>query len=309
MVAQGLLFIGQRVVCLAWVDVSPALGLDPIIEATEVGEMMTVSKIKASVLALGLVFGVAGHASAALFDGGLPAGWTAVGNAGTLGADGVVSLAPSGGSQYGYVSSVDGVNGVALPGVGGSGTGTDGATLRSVVFSAAAGDDLKFFFNYVTSDGAGYADYAWARLLDSTQAEVALLFTARTAPSGSIVPGFSMPAPTATLTPSSVPIIGGAPAWSALGPDSGRCFSGGCGYTGWVQSNYQIAAAGNYILEFGVTNWSDTAYDSGLAFDGITIGGVVIGDPGNNVPEPAMLALLGLGFAGAAVAGRRRKAA
>lgn len=307
--AQGLLFIGQRVVCLAWVDVSPALGLDPIIEATEVGEMMTVSKIKASVLALGLVFGVAGHASAALFDGGLPAGWTAVGNAGTLGADGVVSLAPSGGSQYGYVSSVSGVNGVALPGVGGSGTGTDGSTLRSVVFSAAAGDDLKFFFNYVTSDGAGFADYAWARLLDSTQAEVALLFTARTAPSGSIVPGFSMPAPTATLTPSSVPIIGGAPAWSALGPDSGSCYSGGCGYTGWVQSNYQIAAAGNYILEFGVTNWQDTAYDSGLAFDGITIGGVVIGDPGNNVPEPAMLALLGLGFAGAAVAGRRRKAA
>lgn len=304
-----MLFIGQRVVCLAWVDVSPALGLDPIIEATEVGEMMTVSKIKASVLALGLVFGVAGHASAALFDGGLPAGWTAVGNAGTLGADGVVSLAPSGGSQYGYVSSVNGVNGVALPGVGGSGTGTDGSTLRSVVFSAAAGDDLKFFFNYVTSDGAGFADYAWARLLDSTQAEVALLFTARTAPSGSIVPGFSMPAPTATLTPSSVPIIGGAPAWSALGPDSGSCYSGGCGYTGWVQSNYQIAAAGNYILEFGVTNWQDTAYDSGLAFDGITIGGVVIGDPGNNVPEPAMLALLGLGFAGAAVAGRRRKAA
>ncbi len=309
MVAQGLLFIGQRVVCLAWVDVSPALGLDPIIEATEVGEMMTVSKIKASVLALGLVFGVAGHASAALFDGGLPAGWTAVGNAGTLGADGVVSLAPSGGSQYGYVSSASGVNGVALPGVGGSGTGTDGSTLRSVVFSAAAGDDLKFFFNYVTSDGAGYADYAWARLLDSTQAEVALLFTARTAPSGSIVPGFDMPAPTATLTPSSVPIIGVAPDWSALGSDSGRCFSGGCGYTGWVQSNYQIAAAGNYILEFGVTNWQDTAYDSGLAFDGITIGGVVIGDPGNNVPEPAMLALLGLGFAGAAVAGRRRKAA
>lgn len=307
--AQGMLFIGQRVVCLAWVDVSPALGLDPIIEATEVGEMMTVSKIKASVLALGLVFGVAGHASAALFDGGLPAGWTAVGNAGTLGADGVVSLAPSGGSQYGYVSSVNGVNGVALPGVGGSGTGTDGSTLRSVVFSAAAGDDLKFFFNYVTSDGAGFADYAWARLLDSTQAEVALLFTARTAPNGSIVPGFSMPAPTATLTPSSVPIIGGAPVWSALGPDSGRCYSGGCGYTGWVQSNYQIAAAGNYILEFGVTNWQDTAYDSGLAFDGITIGGVVIGDPGNNVPEPAMLALLGLGFAGAAVAGRRRKAA
>lgn len=269
---------------------------------------MAVSKIKASVWALGLVFGLAGQASAALFDGGLPAGWTAVGNAGTLGANGVVTLAPSGGSQYGYVSTANGISGVALPGVGGSGSGTDGSTLRSVVFSAAAGDDLKFFFNYVTSDGAGYADYAWARLLDSAQAQVALLFTARTAPSGSIVPGFSMPAPTATLTPSSVPIIGGAPAWAALGSDSGSCYSGGCGFTGWVQSNYQIAAAGNYILEFGVTNWLDTSYDSALAFDGITVGGVVIGDPGNDVPEPAMLALLGMGLAGAAVAGRRRKA-
>lgn len=270
---------------------------------------MAVSKIKASAWALGLVFGLAGQASAALFDGGLPAGWTAVGNAGTLGADGVVTLAPSGGSNYGYVSTTNGVNGVALPGVGGSGTGTNGSTLRSVVFTAAPGDDLEFFFNYVTSDGSGFADYAWARLLDSSEAEVALLFTARTAPSGSIVPGFSMPAPTAILAPASVSIIGGAPTWSALGSFSGSCYAGGCGYTGWVQSNYEIANAGSYILEFGVTNWNDTIYDSGLAFDGITIGGVVIGEPSNNVPEPATLALVGLGLAGAAVAGRRRKVA
>lgn len=269
---------------------------------------MAVSKIKASVWALGLAFGLAGQASAALFDSGLPSGWTAVGNAGTLGANGVVTVAPSGGSQYGYVSTSGGVTGVGLSGVGGSGSPTNGSTLRSVVFSAAAGDDLEFFFNYVTSDGAGFADYAWARLLDSTQAQVALLFTARTAPSGSIVPGFSMPAPTATLAPTSVPIIGGAPAWSALGNSSNTCYSGGCGYTGWVQSNYQIAAAGNYILEFGVTNWNDTSYQSGLAFDGITIGGVVIGEPGNNVPEPATLALLGVSLAGAALTARRRKA-
>lgn len=272
---------------------------------------MKMKMVKASLGALGLAFGLAGQASAALFDGGLPAGWTAVGNAGTMGANGVVSLAPSGGSQYGYVSTANGVNGVALPGVGGAGSATDGSTLRSAVFTAAAGDDLKFFFNYVTSDGSGYADYAWARLLDGAQNQVALLFTARTAPNGSIVPGFSMPAPTATLTPGAVPIIGGNSTWSALGNDSGACYNGataGCGYTGWVESTYQIAAAGNYILEFGVTNWQDTAYDSGLAFDGITIGGVVIGDPGT-VPEPGALALLGVGLAGAAAAGRRRKSA
>lgn len=270
------------------------------------------SKIKMSILALGLAFGLGGHASAALFDAGLPAGWTSVGTTGTLGADGVVTLAPSGGTKYGYVSTVSGVNGVALPGVGGSGSATTGSTLRSVTFAAAAGDDLEFFFNYVTSDGSGFADYAWARLLDASANEVALLFTARTAPSGSIVPGFSMPAPTATLTPASVPIIPGNSVWSALGGDSGGCYNGpaaGCGYTGWIQSNYEIAVAGNYILEFGVTNWSDNQFQSGLAFDGITIGGVVIGEPGNDVPEPAALALLGIGLAGAAVAGRRRKAA
>ena len=82
---------------------------------------MMMSKIKASVWTLGLALGMMGPASAALFDAGLPAGWTANGNAGTLGANGVVTLAPSGGSQYGYVSSNNGVNGVALPGVGGSG--------------------------------------------------------------------------------------------------------------------------------------------------------------------------------------------
>lgn len=266
------------------------------------------NKIKASVWTLGLALGMMGQASAALFEAGLPAGWTAVGNSGSLGANGVVTLAPSGGTQYGYVSSTNGVNGVALPGVGGSGSGTNGSTLRSAVFSAQAGDDLEFFFNYVTSDGAGYADYAWARLLDSASNQVALLFTARTAPSGSIVPGFSMPTPAATLSPASVTIIAGGPSWSPLGGSSGSCFAAGCGYTGWVQSNYEIAAAGNYVLEFGVTNWSDTAYDSGLAFDGITVGGVVIGQPAQ-VSEPAMLGLMGLGLVGAAVAGRRRKTA
>ena len=40
-----------------------------------------------------------------------------------------------------------------------------------------------------------------------------------------------------------------------------------------------MADAGNYILEFGVVDWSDQGYDSGLAFDGITVGGkpIVVG--------------------------------
>lgn len=268
--------------------------------------MFNMKTIASAVLLSASAFSFSGAASAApLFDAGIPAGWSCVGNCGTSGANGVVTSAPTGGTQYGWVSTDMGVDEVALPGVGGSGNPTNGSRLRSSVFSAAAGDDLQFQFNFVTSDGSGFADYAWARLLDSTFNEVALLFTARTAPSGNIVPGFSMPAPAATLTPASVPIIGGAPAWAPLGGSSGDCFSAGCGYTGWISSNYTIANAGNYVLEFGVTNWIDEAFQTGMAFDGITVGGTPIG----NVPEPATLGLLGLGLFGINAVRRRKKAA
>jgi hypothetical protein len=78
---------------------------------------------------------------------------------------------------------------------------------------------------------------------------VALLFTARTQPSGSIIPGFGLPQPDATVTPNNVPIIAGGPAWSPLGSHSGTCYSGGCGYTGWMSSNYNFASSGSYAVE------------------------------------------------------------
>ncbi|MFV0302685.1 MAG: NF038132 family protein, partial [Paracoccus sp. (in: a-proteobacteria)] len=208
-----------------------------------------------------------------------------------------------------YVSTVDGVDGVgALPGVGGDGDPTSGSVVTTNSFTAAVGESLEFFFNYVTSDGAGYADYGWARLLDSTGNQAALLFTARTTPGGSSVPGFGMPAPEATLTPDTVSIYPGT-VWDVLGvDDSGDCYATGCGHTGWVQSTYAFTTAGEYKLQFGVTNWSDTAYDSGMAFAGAKVGNVIITPPPSAVPLPASGVLLVAGM-GAIAAIRRRKRA
>ncbi len=226
-----------------------------------------------------------------------PSNWSCSGTCGTMGADGVVTAPPEG-SSYDYVTTRGAGSNDGL----GLGDETNGSVLTSNVFDAKAGDNLRFYFNFVTSDGAGFSDYAWARLFNLQTNDYTYLLTARTQPSGTIIPGTGLPDIGAVLTPVSVPIIGGGPNWSALGNDSGSCYDSGCGYTGWVRSDYILASEGQYRLEFGVVNWNDTAYNTGLAVSGAQINEEPIGD----VPEPASLLLIGGGLAGL-LGARRRK--
>jgi hypothetical protein len=223
---------------------------------------------------------------------------TCAGNCGSQAAtDGVVTGAAQ------WISTTGGLTGVGSLGVGGE---TNGSTLTTGTFSASVGQILNYNFNYVTSDGSGFPDYAWVQLINiANPSNPIYLLTARTEPSGSIIPGAGLPPIDATLTPPSVPIIPGGPTWSALGSWSGFCWAAGCGYTGWVNSQYTISTDGTYELIFGVINANDTAYDSGLAFNGVTIGGGTI-DTGNT-PLPAALPLFATGLGGMFLIGRRKK--
>lgn len=235
--------------------------------------------------------------------GPVPPGVTCIGDCGTSPADGVVTLSPLGNAEYLYISTAGGDAGAGqIAGVG----GTNGSQMTTASFAAIAGDVLKFYFNYVTSDGSGFADYAFAQLLDSSDSLVATLFTARTQPTGDTSPGFDLPANDSTLTPSTSAIIPGAPDWSLLGGSSGSCFDAGCGYTGWILSEFTITAGGTYSLTFGTTNWGDTAFDTGLAIDGVKINDTPIVPP-ITAPEPSTLAVLALGLAGLGLVRHRRR--
>ena len=223
-----------------------------------------------------------------------------VGNCGTDGADGVVTLSPTGNSSYQFISTASGLSGAGeISTVG----GTNGSQFTSVNFSGTSGEALTFYFNYVTSDGAEFADYGWAELQAADNSHVAWLFTGRTAPIGNTSPGLGLPANNSTLIPPTSAIVAGGP----FGPRSARpranVSTRVAGTRVAIQSVFDLPSDGAYHVVFGVTNFLDTNFDTGLAFDGLAAGGTPI-KPG--VPEPTTWAMMLLGFAGLGVAGWRR---
>ena len=222
-----------------------------------------------------------------------PAKAQCVGACGTGAANGDVANSPgyglSGGGlgSYSFVTTANGLTGVgSYPGVvdvnggGGSVNTTNGSTDTINIGALGAGQGKTFYFNFVTSDGnnpanisngsGGFPDYGWATLTNTTTGQSYLIFSALTNANNPAAPGAGFPPidPSSSFASTNIQIgtgAGGGPVWSQLGASSGSCYDVGCGYTGWITDNFLAPTTGNYVLNFGVTNANDTAYDSGLA--------------------------------------------
>lgn len=240
--------------------------------------------------------------------------WTCAGACGSLGANGDITLSPLNSTQYGYLttagSSAHNVSPLSIAESGGQGSTffqTNGSSYTSAAFNVAAGESVEAYFNYVSTDGKGFDDYAWARLVDAGNGStVAWLFNARSTNGNkqSVVPGNALGKAsnnTVDFDPDTTIVnyddfdfntrntdIGNPVDWSPLGDSNGACWRGnaeGCGFTGWLLSRV-TPGAGTYRLEIGVVNFGDELYDSGLAFD---LQGLVAAP----VPVPAAIWLLG----------------
>jgi hypothetical protein len=291
--------------------------------------MRTVTPLALGLAALALASLAATAQAAAVVT--LPADlgdWACTGACGAVAPGGDIGASPTGNAAFGYVttfgSAATNVSPIAVKD-NSTGTATNGSTFLSAAFGAANGDQLGMFFNYVSTDGKGFDDFAWARVVNaSDNALVSWLFSARSTNSGTgnVVPGNALD--NKAFDPDEVitdfkdfkftsktaddPVD-----FSVLGDSNGSCWeenAKGCGYTGWLESIYRFTDAGSYRVEVGVSNWGDTLFDSALAFDFTHLRGTPTPTgPTTPVPEPDTLPLLasGLGLMGLVL--RRRQSA
>lgn len=276
--------------------------------------------IRAIIATQGLVLlTLAGSASAASVT--LPndlSNWSCVGTCGGSPADGDVGLSPLGNPRYGAVTTAGsrelGVSPVRLEP---DALDTNGSRITSPAFQATAGDRINIFFNFVTTDGSSFADYAWARMTDaSDDSLVGWLFTARTRDDelNRTVPGPLVPSaefdPNVVLTNYSGwtfnPRTPADPVeWAPLGT---RCYDQGCGFTGWLESSFEVPRSGDFRIEIGVVNWTDESFDTGLAFDFANLEASVPVPIFTPIPEASIGAMMlsGLAVLGLFGAYRRR---
>ena len=258
--------------------------------------------------------------------------WSVSGVAGVITGGTTVPNSPLGNAQFGYVSTA-GPGGssnetydtspLVLKSEGaGTENQTNGTKVRLGSFQATANEKLDLYFNYVSTDGRGYDDYAWARLIDAgDQSTAAWLFTARSTNTGrgNVVPGKVLDRQVdndlpknldATLNDgASIGFNISSTLWTPLGYSSGICWDSAntCGPTGWIKSSFTIASTGTYYLEFGVNNWGDTAYDSALAFDFTGLNPATFSAPSSSVPEPRPAAMMALELGLVAIVISRRQ--
>lgn len=251
--------------------------------------------------------------------------WTSKGTMGSIGGTLAMPTSPTGNSQFAYVTTAGGIDNNSVGGPvsplvlknngDGSGNQTNGSSMKSTSFNAAQNDSLSMYFNYISTDGGHYPDYAWARLVDNNNNHVAWLFAAESSnrANGNVVPGSVLKNQFNDALPDEVDAVvnGGNTVgfevgdtnWSPLGGSAGTCWdnSNTCGSTDWLLSEYTIQNTGIYYLELGVMNWGDDLFDSALAIDFDGLNSARFGSQVAAVPVPAAAWLFGsalLGFAG-----------
>lgn len=255
--------------------------------------------------------------------------WLATGAAGLIGGTATMPLSPLDNPYFGFVTTTggaghfgsgDNVSPLELKSDGKGNEGNNNGTkIVSSAFTGLAGDTLSLQFNYISTDGRGYEDYAWARLVDAdTDETAAWLFTTRSTNSarGNVVPGDVLNRQVDSGAPDELDAVlndgdrigfdVASTVWQPLGTWSGYCWDNAntCGPSGWIQSEYTFASDGNYYLEFGVVNWGDEAFDSALAFDFSGLNALNFPNAPliTAVPEPETYAMMLAGLA--LVAGR-----